>query len=371
MASESSLRARAAGRGTSPLPAARVVRVTLPDGQRAKLLIPSGLVSATSVQRLARQATRNLERRAQGLEEWARKLVADHEKLTRAQSKGLRRSLSRISLGDFALDQRVVRLQRDGEKEWSALEADTRDRARRARAKALVYPALLLSSLPLFSIYGRRNLEHNLTLTIALAIWVLGDDLTDLLSSQQSAEYNAQRSEWWLYVAPALNLLAGWWLLHERQHEPLISGVATKLERAPSPPGVRDDVRSVRRALGRARAVLAPCLGEPTEDARYHEEYRAVVELAPHVAKDFELDLLGLSEPPVLLTLASLRWARGSRRVQPRVESLSGRVELGNLYISLRVSAARRPPREDVLVEDARVAWVVQVLNETSLGRLV
>lgn len=344
MSSRSSLRSAPAGRAISELPAGRMVRVTLPGGQRAELWVPSGLVSARAATRLARDATRDLERRARSLRKLGKTILVDHEKLSRAQHQSLERNLAKLLKGDLELSRHLSRPRRDG------ADVDARERIRWLQKKTLVYPAIALSSLPLFAIFGRHNLDHNLTLVVVLAIWLFGDEMTDLLSSQQSQDSAANRSDLWLYGSPILNLLAGFWLLHERQHEPIVTGTAAEFERV--------EVQRHERHLP-----------APGRFARHFEDYRAVVELSSHVAKDFELDLLGSSEPGVQATVGSLTWSRGARHRRPRVEALTARVELGKLYITLRVSAEPdRGTRRDLL-QAAQVAWAVQVLDESRLAR--
>jgi hypothetical protein len=321
-----------------------MVRVTLPGGQRADLWVPGGLVSARAAARLARDATRDLERRARSLRKLGKAVLADHEKLSRAQQQSLERNLSKLLKGDVELSRHLSRPRRGGS-QW-----DARERIRWLQKKTLVYPAIALSSLPLFSIFGRHNLEHNLTLVVVLAIWLFGDEMTDLLSSQHSQDSATNRSALWLYGSPLANLLAGWWLLHERQHEPIVTGAAAEFERV--------------RLLPRERQLAAS--GRP---ARHFEQYRAVVELPSYVAKDFELDLLGSSESGVQATIGSLTWSRGAQHRRPRVESLAARVELGKLYITLVVSCERQRGGSRDLLEAAQVAWAVQVLDESSLAR--
>ena len=274
--------------------------------------------------------------------------------------------------GDAALIQRFSRIQGDSEKEEAAMQRALSERARRLELRSLVHPAIALSSLPLFAIYGRHNLQHHLTLLILSMIWLFGDEVTDLLSSQVDSESATNsRSPWWLYISPAANLLAGWWLLHERQHESMITGTATGFERVRRAPRRRDEEAPVRRALELAKAVLAPCLSDAPRRGRHYEEYRAVVDLAPYVAKDFQLDLLGLDEPPALAAVSSLSWSAAAEGRDPRVESIAARVELGKLYLTLTASAARRSRRAGALIEDVRATFLVKVLDEASLSRSV
>jgi hypothetical protein len=344
----------------------------LPGGRHAELWVPGGLVSARAVQRLAGEATRDQERRAQALRKLGAKATTDHRRLARAQHRSLRRGQEAILEGDAELSERFSRLQVDWEKDAATLHRTLTERARRLEQRSLVHPALALSSLPLFAIFGRHNLQHHLTLLILLMIWLFGDEVTDLLSSQNDSESaTSSRSPWWLYVSPAANLLAGWWLLHERQHESLITGTAAEFERVRRLARRRDEAPPLRQALELAKSVLAPCLADRERAGRYSEEYVAVVELAPYVAKDFQLDLLGLEEPPALAAVSSLTWSAAAEHRDPRVDSIAARVELGKLYITLTASASRRARRGGALIEDVRAAFLVKVLDEASLSKSV
>lgn len=191
--------------------------------------------------------------------------------------------------------------------------------------------------------------------------------MTELLSSRgESDSESKRRSPWWLYVAPAANLFAGHWLLHERQHEPLISGVSSGFERTRARRG-RGEPRQ-NRSLAPVRRALELA---PASAPRHVEEYVAVVDLTAYVAKDFELDLIGLTEPPVVATVASISWASGGKRRDARLESVFARVELGKLYVTLTVSASRRISRAPQLLEHAEVAWIVRVLDEAERSRSI
>ena len=346
----------------------RVVHVTLPDGQRARLLVPGGLASAQSARKLADEATRNFERHSRALRTLGAAVIDDHAKLARARRRLVTRRAKQLLKGDAKVSARASELERDSDKDWKALEASTSARLLRRQRHAVWHPAVVLSSLPLFAIYGRHNLEHNLTLSLLLLIWLFGDEVTDLLSSRtENSTAEQARSPWWLYLTPVANLVAGWWLLHERQHEPFVSGAASDFERVPEQAPEQPFEHSARMAWAFARAVLAPCLGDYRHERR-SQTYVAVVDLTASVAPGFALDLVGLREPPALATISALTWSSAAERHAPRVESLSAVVELGKLTVTVTCSAAGGPHTHD-LIRELRVAWVVQVLDEALLSR--
>ena len=66
---------------------------------------------------------------------------------------------------------------------------------------------------------------NNLTLTLSLLIWLVGDEIVDaLFGSEEASPYPLRDTDAWSYLAPIGNLLAGWWLLGDRQHERFITG---------------------------------------------------------------------------------------------------------------------------------------------------
>jgi hypothetical protein len=352
----------------SALPSSRAVRVRLAGGQLAQLWIPGGLVSAQAVQRLAGEATRKQAQRAQALRSFGERALAQHERLSRTQQRSLQRGVERMLKADAALAQRVGRFELEWEKESSALQASLHKREAHFRQKSLIQPAIALSALPLFALYGRRNLQHNLTLLVLLLIWLLGDEVTDLLSSQTDADaVGESRSAWWLYAAPIANVWAGWWLLHESQHEPMITGMAAEFERLPEELFARRGVAPVQDSL----ELVPNTLVSRRPGRRHIETYAATVDLAAYVAPGFELDLRGLAEPPALATLSSVSWSAAALRHGPRMESLAARVEAGKLQLTLEVSASRRAGRGVPLIENVCVAWLVKVLDEPSLARSV
>src|SRR5262249_19103467 len=56
-------------------------------------------------------------------------------------------------------------------------------------------------------------------------IWLVGDEIVDFLfGSEQASPYPLRDTDAWSYIAPAGNLLAGWWLLGDQQHERFVAG---------------------------------------------------------------------------------------------------------------------------------------------------
>ncbi len=347
----------------------RISRVVLPGGQQARLLVPAGLAPASAVRSFASAAQKSSQRRTALVRALATRVTQNHAQLSRSGVRRLRRQLSAVLKADSGLSQQFSQLQLARQRQLAGQRAVQAERVQLAERRGIWHQAVALSSLPLCAILGRHNLQHHLTLLVSLLLWVFGDEVTDMLSSRNEAESAAaNRSPWWLYVSPAANLLTGWWLLHDRQHEPFVSGMARDFQLRHVDSGLRSQGDPLRRVLGAAKAVLAPCLQGRTP-GRYFEEYESVVDLSEHVAPEFTLDLLGLQEVPAVVTVASLAWNRSVERRAPRVEGVSARVELGKLYVTLRCSAERRSGRTPASLRGAEVAWLVQVLNETQLSR--
>jgi hypothetical protein len=106
-----------------------------------------------------------------------------------------------------------------------------RETARRMRRRDLWDKILIATSLPLFAAYGQRGNPfgvNNLTLLISLLIWLVGDEIADtLFRSAEKSPYPLRDADIWSYIAPAGNLLAGWWLMDGQQHERFVVGLTS------------------------------------------------------------------------------------------------------------------------------------------------
>ena len=172
------------------------------------------------------------------------------------------------------------------------------------------------------------------------------------------------------YVAPGANLLAGWWLLHERQLERFVSGVADdfKVSRRRRRPD--HDLSGARASFSLAGFVLEGGLAlrqeEPAGPGAVVERYVAVVDLTPHVAADFGLDLPAQSGFAAVATVIDVNWAVPTAW-RPRVDALSATVVDGKLQLVLTARAdARGRGKHLRLLRALRVAWIVDLSKPCS-----
>src|SRR5262249_43527360 len=159
-----------------------------------------------------------------------------------------------------------------------------------------------------------------------------------LFDSGQPSPYPLQDADAWSYLAPAGNLLAGWWLLGDRQHERFVTGRVT------IPP---DKFRS---------SVVPP-------EVVYRS--RRSIRLSPFIAPDHFPDFETFTDVPAVATIASFpRTAAGPARIR----TLGVRVLNGELKITIEAFAPAptwgtpAPP----LLDSLEVAWMVDTREPTT-----
>ncbi len=341
------------------------LRVRVPAHGVGYLSAPDGIVTARTASRFGKQAERAQRVRSARSTELGRRIVDDASRLGLDNLQRREKAHRRLTQGDGKLAEQWLGQLATALREDEQLRRGLAASLARGKHRASWQTLTVLSSLPLFSVFGRQNLRHQVTLLVLLLVWLFGDEVTDLLSNSKPGVAEADRAPWWGYLAPLANGVAAWWLLHEQQHEPLISGVAHGFVRK------RAERRRVPRAslsqtLSAARALVAPCLADAPARrklSRVTEEYVCRVDLTEHVAPGFRLDVVAAGALPVLVSVGKVDWHPEALSRAPRVESIEGSVELGVLEMRLRVSARRVVGRAAALVNAAEAAWVVQVVT--------
>ena len=229
------------GREAAPR-GARTLNAILPNGRTVWLRVDPPLAPAGALRHLADIAERGARRRlaatrADGgaIQRLARQVAQDAEKLTRAQLDRAGQWRDRIVARHHRADRRLSRavaLYRRRVAEEILLGRET---ARRMRRRDLWDKILIATSLPLFAAYGQRGNPfgvNNLTLLISLLIWLVGDEIADtLFRSAEKSPYPLRDADIWSYIAPAGNLLAGWWLMDGQQHERFVVGLTSEFAR--------------------------------------------------------------------------------------------------------------------------------------------
>jgi len=229
-------------RREAPLRGARTLNGILPNGQTIWLRVDPPLAPAGALRRLADIADHGARGRRAGtrahsvaIQRLAQRLVDDAEKLTQSRLDRTERLRDRIVTRYQQADRRLAKAAAAYRRRVAEEIHLERETVRRMRRRELWDKILIATSLPLFAAYGQRGNPfgvNNLTLLISLLIWLVGDELADtLFRSPKESPYPLRDADIWSYIAPAGNLLAGWWLMDGRQHERFVVGFTSEFAR--------------------------------------------------------------------------------------------------------------------------------------------
>lgn len=334
----------------APVRGERHLTAILPNGRVAWLRVTPALAPVSSVRDLAsRVVASERERRAVMLRQRDRlaRLVRSSEADARRLSEGkVRRAgqlRQRLAKGAARLERRFVKA-RDAHQQHAQRQASLReDAATRLGRRAFWDSLLLASAAPLFSAFGQAGDpfgEHNVALTASLLVWLAGDDVVDaIFGAAGSPDHAPHDTDIWSYLAPAGNLLTGWWLLSDRQHERFVTGVSS-VATIPSP----------QKRVG----------------PRFIFEER--VDLEPHLAIDDFEDFRGRTDVPVVVTLREAALSATGTRRRARVEAIGASVSGGilTLRVSVEVRGLRgNRPTVPALFERLEVAWMLDARPTT------
>ena len=214
---------------------ARSVVAMLSSGRAVWLEVRPVPVPLRELDRITASADRAAASRAQALQSnaaAARQLVrvvkSDAAKASRIRLHETRRLLGRITAGDAKLDRRIDLALMPAVRQTSANQKRQQALLRASGRRDLWNHLVLVSAVPLMAAYGQRSnpfAENNLVIAIALGVWLFGDEVSDLFAGRRSIQAGPVRgADLWSYTAPFANLLTGWWLLSDRQHERFITG---------------------------------------------------------------------------------------------------------------------------------------------------
>ncbi|MEO8078743.1 MAG: hypothetical protein ABI818_20630 [Acidobacteriota bacterium] len=332
-------------RGAPPR-GARELTAMLPNGRTVWLRVAAPLAPATAVSHVSQLAETLAERRrsstiglAESIERLSKTIVEDAERLERARLARVGALRRRIASADNAVDARLAKARQEFRSRLARQLKIDRENIRRLRRRDLWDKILLASALPLFTAYGERGNpfgSNNLTLTISLLIWLVGDRVVEALFGSDAAKspYALEDADAWSYIAPFGNLLAGWWLLGDRQHERFVTRVTTlKLENT---------------------SHRAP-------DGTIFYRYRAEVDLQRVIAKGHFEDFATFSGVTAVAAIGGIRWSPAAAALDPRIERLAAKVDGGRLRLTFRAvaqTAAPIGPYPSALGE-VDVAWLV------------
>ena len=326
---------------------ARALVAMLPNGRSVWLEVHPALVSVRESDRTTAWIDRAYASRARALrsnaaaaQQLARIVKNDAAKLNRMRLRENLGLLSRVAAGDAKLEQRIdrsltsaIRQARAGQQRQQAL-------LRRSGQSDRWNQLLLVSGALLMAAYGQRDnplAENNLVIGIAPSVWLLGDEISDLLTGKRSEAVPI-----WSYTAPFANLLIGWSLLSDRQHERFVTGTT---DWPVGGPGEEEVFAVVTERF----------------DDQQTDTYWATVDLSSRIAPEHLPDFQGFKDVPVLATLQSIEI--NVLGVDPEIELLVAEIRQAFLLISVRVSAAglaaapiNEPPP---LLKRLHVAWAV------------
>jgi hypothetical protein len=325
---------------------ARQLSALLPNGRTIWLRVDRAFAPVSATRELAQFAASVARRRrsetsalAAAIARLSKVVEADADRLEKAKLHTARRFRRRLVAADHKLD---VRLSRAREEFMAKLEKQLevdRENVRRLRRRDLWDKILIASSLPLFAAYGQRASPfsgNNLTLTLSLLIFLAGDHVVEEIfeAGGRKAPYALDDADAWSYLAPVGNLLAGWWLLGDRQHQRFVTGVTTIKMVRPHP------------ALGAGPLVY---------------RFRKDVELWERIGKDHFQDFATFEGVPAVATLGALRVSAEAKAmpINMRIEGLRARVDEGVLKLSLRV------------VPDPPLALLPSTLGEVDIAWMV
>jgi hypothetical protein len=287
------------------------------------LRLRPALASTAEVNRFAQAVDGARVRRSRGIaaqstaiKRLSQSVAANTKSLAQAQLRGDRKIAKLLLKGDSKVDARIS-------KEVSKQQADVKKQfkwenelVRRSRTRDLWDCLVVASSAPLFAAYGQRGSPfkpNNLTLAASLAVWLVGDEFTELLSGSRDGLPNyARDTDIWSYIAPPANLITGWWLMRNRQHERLISGIAPEFEFT--------------------RSQLVWVSGKPFR----MDTHVAMIDLSPFVASDHVEDFVTFSAVPAVATVASVEWdTTTNKKIRPWISALRASLDRGVLTITV------------------------------------
>jgi hypothetical protein len=336
-------------RGGAPHRGVRSVAAILPNGRTVWLQVDSPLASSQSLSNLGQLAEHTARWRAAG----AQVQGAAIARLSDTIADDTRRSLDAGLARRQALRERVVarnaatdrKLAKAREAHRSRIERQRhieRETVARLRRRDLWDKLVLLSSLPLFAAYGERGRPfgtNNLALFLALLIFLVGDEVVQaLFGSEKSSPYPVRDSDVWSYLAPAANLLAGWWLLDDRQHERFVAGTTVI-------------------PIDSMHPDPEPSAENPAELLR---QYSAEIDLTKAVAPDHVEDFNTFTNVPAVVTIKAIAFSDAGTTAHARVASLVAKVHAGTMTVTLTVATddTATDPAQAV-VSALEVAWIL------------
>jgi hypothetical protein len=335
-----------------PVRGHRAAVATLPNGRVLWLRLPVALAPLGQVNQALGELWRDSDRRAVEL----RRRQADLVRLSRDAVEGTRhlargRRAAHRKLGDqivaltTGLDRRLSRKLARRTTEIEQQAKRQRIAVRRLGRGILWDNLVLVSAVLLAAVFKREGkllAANNIALALLTLVWLVGDDVTDLLAgSRPDPRYGIRDTDFWSYIAPFANLLTGWLLLRFSQSERFVTGFADELV----PVGQR----------------LGAILGGGTQEQLY--DFAQTVDLELCVAPDHFPDFEVFTEVPAVASTAKLAFTDAAIAAGASLRLVSAAVTDGELAVTATVvipaplGAVFRDPA--TLLDTLTIAWIV------------
>jgi len=330
------------GSGT-PYRGVRSLAAILPNGRIVWLKVDTSLAPVRALGNLgqladntARWRRASLQSQREAIERLSRTIASDTERTLEARITRTGATRRRIVASNRRLDRKLAKAR---EKHLAGVEKQLRierESVARLGRRDLWDKLLVLSSLPLFAAYGQPGAPlgaNNVALLLTLLVFLVGDQIVDaLFGSGDKSPYPVRDTDAWTYLAPAANLLAGWWLLSDRQHERFVAGRTV----------IPVDQPSVNPVLPLELQYL----------------YTAEIDLQNVIALDHREDFKTFAGVPAVATISSIAFSADGKTNDARVEGLTAKVTGGTLTITLTVMANNLVVTPSVL-DALEVTWMV------------
>jgi hypothetical protein len=332
--------------GASRVQGNRTVTATLPNGRVAWLSLRPTIVSVAEANAVARKAEYAAARQAAAARSTAGAIDRlkhtfryDWRQLARGRVSADRDLLRRIGKHEARLDKAFAEARTKGRAELREDGNQLRRAIDKLRRRRVWEMLVLVSAAPLFAAYGSRGdpfAVNNFTLAITLLVWLVGEEFSDWLTGEKTIEGGVLADvDVWAYVAPFANLLAGWWLLNESQHERFLTGLAgsfrVRTESLPDTPGsIEVHVREI--------------------------------DVASLVAPDYQAEFASFSNVRATATIASFT-ADPLFEDEMTIGPVTATVNTGNLRIEVVVTFPKTPLTSGgtraIVLTDLEVAWMI------------
>ncbi len=331
---------------------ARTVSALLPNGRTAWLTLDPAIAPvdevnrfATALQRIDARHVLNVRAESAAITKLARKTARDMDRLSVARAAGDEKLRKRLAAGDAKLRKRantaIAKDRAATGKEWKAMHA----LVRRMRRRSVWDHIVVASAVPLFATFGRRGRPfsiNNVTLFISLLVWLVGDEINDLLSPPRERAGAFRDLDIWSYLAPVGNVLTGWWLLDSTQRDRFVTGTEYNFILVQPPLFVLASASSARR--------------------RVKSTYVAQIDLGTRVASGHVDDFRTYANVPAVATIAEAKLRPELEGDEFTIASVTATVDAGILIITVvaEVGPSRFGlTRRDHAFATLAVAWMV------------